>query len=1036
MRSSPGDLRNRTPRHRPAKLGVSVCLFRLAGAPTPKISRAGRSSAEPPAQGRNKRREPRKLLLLLLGVFLLFQSPARAQTREVRRVLILNVLGPLSSPGVAAMDQAIVTGLEQSEYQIELYSEDLEATLFPDEASQRQFREWYIRKYRDRRPDVIIAVGLEPLRFMVESHERFFPGIPIIFCGSTEEMLENLKLDSHFTGVWAVAQPEKTLNAALALQPGTKHVVVVGGVGAYDRQLEAIAKESFRKYESRFEFTYLTDFGMPALLERLKRLPDHTIVYHTSIMQDADGMRFIDANQSVPLVASSANAPVFVVDDADLGKGAVGGYLLSFAVIGHVVAQMVVRVLKGEKPQDIPIVKSADAYMFDWRALKRWGLKESGLPPGSIVLNRQPTVWESYKSYIIGGISLILVQTLLIFALGWQRAQRRKTETALAIMFDRLRLAMEAARSAGWDWDVKSGRDQRFGDLETIFGIPSDTYSGHIEDFRRSVHPEESEYFGKAIAEARQSRKPYVAEFRVVRADGTVRWITARGKFYYAPNGDPERMLGMAVDITDRKDSEHKLRESQDRLAGIVGSAMDAIIAIDEQQRIVLFNTAAEKMFGCARGDAVGATIDRFIPQRFRPTHGAHIRRFGESGGTTRAMGALSALWAVRTNGQEFPIEASISHTKSDGRKLFTAIIRDITERHRSEEAVRESEQRFRLVANTAPVMIWMSGPDKLCNYFNQPWLEFTGRPLETELGKGWSEGVHPEDLTDYLDIYTRAFDLRESFKMQYRLRRHDGEYRWVLDIGVPRLNLDGSFDGFIGSCIDITDRKLAEEALADVGRRLIEAHEEERTWIARELHDDINQRIALLTVQLGIWAQHPPNSGVEVTDYIRDVRQSLSDLGNDIQSLSHRLHSSKLEYLGLAAAAGGFCSELSERQKVEIEFVHAGISRTLPKEISLCMFRVLQEALQNAVKHSGERHFSVELQGTSGEIQLTVNDSGVGFDQQDAMNRRGLGLISMRERLRLVGGEFSIESKPGHGTTIRARVPLVAQAHRSSATG
>jgi PAS domain S-box-containing protein len=356
--------------------------------------------------------------------------------------------------------------------------------------------------------------------------------------------------------------------------------------------------------------------------------------------------------------------------------------------------------------------------------------------------------------------------------------------------------------------------------------------------------------------------------------------------------------------------------------------------------------------------------------------------------------------------------------------------------RRRAEASLRESERRFRLVANTAPVLIWMSGPDKLCNYFNQPWLDFTGRPLEAELGNGRSEGVHPEDLKNCLDIYTRAFDLRESFKMQYRLRRHDGEYRWLLDIGVPRLNPNGAFAGYIGSCIDVTDRKLAEEALAGVGRRLIEAHEEERTWLARELHDDINQRIALLAVQLEQWAQNAPYSVVEVTDHIRHVRQDLSDLGKDVQALSHRLHSSKLEYLGIAAAASGFCKELSEQQKIEIDFSHAGVPLSLPKEISLCLFRVLQEALQNAIKHSGERHFKVELRGTSSEIQLTVSDSGVGFDQQDSIDRRGIGLVSMRERLNLVGGEFSIESKHGSGTTIRAQVPYMAELRRASTVG
>jgi len=366
----------------------------------------------------------------------------------------------------------------------------------------------------------------------------------------------------------------------------------------------------------------------------------------------------------------------------------------------------------------------------------------------------------------------------------------------------------------------------------------------------------------------------------------------------------------------------------------------------------------------------------------------------------------------------------------------FMVLAALMEEHQQSLRESRESEQRFRLVANTAPVMIWMSGPDKLCTYFNLPWLEFSGRPLEAELGNGWSERVHPQDLTDCLDISTRAFALRESFRKQYRLRRHDGEYRWVVDIGVPRLGPEGHFAGFIGSCIDVTESKLAEEALGGMGRRLIEAHEEERTWIARELHDDVNQRIALLTVQLKQWVKHPPSSEANVRKYIGSVCEQLSDLGRDVQALSHRLHSSKLEYLGIGVAAGSFCKELSEQQQVEIEFSQEGIPHNLPKEISLCMFRVLQEALQNAVKHSGARHFRVELCGTSAQIQLTVKDLGVGFDPQDAFNYRGIGLISMRERLQLVGGELSIQSDPGHGTTINACVPLRVEAYRAHAAG
>ncbi len=358
----------------------------------------------------------------------------------------------------------------------------------------------------------------------------------------------------------------------------------------------------------------------------------------------------------------------------------------------------------------------------------------------------------------------------------------------------------------------------------------------------------------------------------------------------------------------------------------------------------------------------------------------------------------------------------------------------DITERKQAENTARESEQRFRSVANTAPVMIWMSGLDKLCDYFNQPWLDFTGRPLETEVGNGWAEGVHPEDLEMCLETYTASFDRREPFQIEYRLRRHDGEFRWILDRGVPRFNTDGSFAGYIGSCVDVTEHKLAEESLSNMSRRLIEAQEQERTYVARELHDDVNQRIALLALNLEILKQELPASAVGLNSRIREACDLVSELGSDIQALSHRLHSSKLGYLGLEAAAASFCKELSDHQKVEINFRSEGIPEKLPEEVSLCLFRVLQEALQNAAKHSGARHFEVALRRESNQIHLMVRDQGLGFDIEDTINSLGIGLTSMRERLKLVDGQLSIESRLQLGTTIHARVPLNPKMKSASA--
>jgi PAS domain S-box-containing protein len=357
---------------------------------------------------------------------------------------------------------------------------------------------------------------------------------------------------------------------------------------------------------------------------------------------------------------------------------------------------------------------------------------------------------------------------------------------------------------------------------------------------------------------------------------------------------------------------------------------------------------------------------------------------------------------------------------------LVTLMLINATELEREDLGWRESEQRFRHVANTAPVMIWTAGTDKLCNYFNDPWLHFTGRALEAELGNGWADGVHPDDLPGCLHTYTHSFNRHEPFRMEYRLRRYDGEYRWILDTGVPRFTEKRQFTGYIGSCIDVTDRKVAEEVLADLERRLLNAQEQERSRIARELHDDINQRLAVMGWELQSWDRSVDEP--ETGSFIASVIERLAKIGIDIQAISRRLHSSHLEYLGLATAADVLCKDLRKQQEAEIGFSCDGIRADLPKDISLCLFRVLQEALQNAVKHSGARRFGVELMGDSSGIRLAVTDDGVGFDQQSIDRQHGLGLISMRERVRMVHGEFAVTSRPGHGTTVTCRVPLARE--------
>jgi signal transduction histidine kinase len=254
-------------------------------------------------------------------------------------------------------------------------------------------------------------------------------------------------------------------------------------------------------------------------------------------------------------------------------------------------------------------------------------------------------------------------------------------------------------------------------------------------------------------------------------------------------------------------------------------------------------------------------------------------------------------------------------------------------------------------------------------------------------------------------------------------IRRKDGQLRTFL-ASAELVDVHGE-PCSLSVIADITERKQAEEVLSSVSRRLIEAQEEERTRIARELHDDINQRVALVSVTLECLRQGLPNLAIEARSRLEETKEQMKNIGNDIQALSHRLHSSKLDYLGLVAACRGFCRELSERQGVEVRFESENVPKHPPREVSLCLFRVLQEALQNAVKYSGVREFQVSLKVTGEGIVLCVRDSGAGFDLETAVNGQGLGLTSMRERMKLVDGALSIDSTPGRGTTVCATAPL-----------
>jgi PAS domain S-box-containing protein len=735
---------------------------------------------------------------------------------------------------------------------------------------------------------------------------------------------------------------------------------------------------------------------------------------------------------------------------------------------------------------------------------------------------------------------------------------KQKMETTLEFTNERLRLALVSSRTAAWDWDLKSGREHLFGDLRTILGIEADGYDAHIDDLRRSIHPDDVDAATKAMVRARDNKELYAAEFRVVLPNGAVKWLKATGKFYYSAEGQPQRMLGMATDITEHKNAEDAKRESDERYRQIAETTTEGISVADANFCITFVNRQMAEMLGYEPAEMLGRSVLDFVfpedveqerqvferrragvreryDDRFRHKDGSEVsvqigstpifNGSGEFAGTLamisdigerkRAEQALrqrekelleaqrvahvgSWVWDPETDDISWseesyriagrdpslppvsfrelgqfcmpetwerlrraveealrsgtPYELDLELVGSDGAKkwfrtrgeaqrdatgrvaLLRGTIQDITERKNAEEALRESESRFRNVFQDAGVGMIIASLEGRFLAVNRTFCEYLGYTEEELLRMTVEDVTQPEDWPSFSAKLREAVATRTSFqRFGKRCRHKSGCTVYTESSAFLIQSPSGEPQYFVGETVNVTERKMAEQSLADANRRLIDAQEEERARIARELHDDINQRLALLAIGLDQLRENSPESRADLEERLGDLLRQTREISSDIHSISHQLHSSKLEYLGIEATMSGFCKETGEKQRVEIHFANENVPAGVPREVSICLFRVLQEALGNAVKHSGARCFEVCLEGAPGGIRLRVSDSGVGFDSESGNGPRGLGLISMRERLRLVQGTLSIRTTPGGGTTIDAFVPMTGESASST---
>jgi PAS domain S-box-containing protein len=514
--------------------------------------------------------------LVLLWAFPSAQK-SEAQVEPVKRILILNELDGPSHPAVALMNQGIRDAFAGSPYNIEFYTESMDTVYFPDPGTQKKTRDFYLQKYNNRRPDVIITVGPTPLGFLSETRDSVLAGIPVIFLLPFGDATGSPALGPNFTGVENDTSPAETLRIALRMQPNTRSLVIVGGSGVLDKKLMASIRGSLASYENQLNISFLTDLPFPEMLERLKRLPPHTVVFYAAITRDAAGRQFLGSMESEPQVVASSNAPVFSLFDIFVGHSEVGGYVSSLREQGIAAGNMALRIFGGERPREIPRINGVFRYLFDAQALDRWGIREDLLPPGSVVLNRQPNLWESYRRYVVGAGLLIAAQMLLIAGLLWQRAKKRNAENKYRRIFEQsaegiLRVAPNGkilaanpaiARILGYETPA-----------ELMASVPD---TQHI--WR---HPEQrTELMGELTEKGLIQRH----EFELLRRDGVAIWVSATVGNIRKPDGSPAYFEGFFEDVTARKQMHQQLLQAQKleavgRLAGGVSHDFNNILGV------------------------------------------------------------------------------------------------------------------------------------------------------------------------------------------------------------------------------------------------------------------------------------------------------------------------------------------------------------------------------------------------------------------------------------------------------------------------
>jgi PAS domain S-box-containing protein len=489
------------------------------------------------------------------------------------------------------------------------------------------------------------------------------------------------------------------------------------------------------------------------------------------------------------------------------------------------------------------------------------------------------------------------------------------------------------------------------------------------------------------------------------------------------PSANPERLGGLHAPEGPVPETSPDRHVSLILFRHLIDRSNDALEILDSATlRFVDVNERACHDLGRSRDELLSLTIrdiDPFVNQIAEDL----AKQFAETGLITFESHHR------RKDGSLFPVEVSVKRVAVDGACYDVCGVRDISERRRTQQSLFEREERLRLAVAEGQMFAytWDASTDEIVRTGESRRILGIDASMP-QSGRQAMAWIHPEDQQQVTAAHAALSAAHPQLKLTHRLIRPDGSMVWVECLSRAHFDDCGTLTRVVGMVVDVTPYKMAEHTLSNIGRRLLEVQEAERARIARDLHDDIAQRLTVLLLMLDHLKTPPSEASDQRADEIDAVMQHTQEICRDVQALARDLHAAKLHMLGLVRTTQAFCRDLGAQHHVQVDFSHESVPPTVAPDVALCVFRVAQEALRNAVQHSTARHITVTLRGSADTLQLSVQDAGRGFDPDVVARGEGLGLTSMQERMKLVGGQLSIASRVAQGTTIVASVPLRSQ--------